>query len=368
MRLTDFSVVCQAEVDKAVRHGTFRQKALKHQLAIGLVAIILLAGAGMTSNGTPADPRDSRIDIPVNPSLVVGTEACAKCHAAEINVWKQTPHHGTFLTLHRKPQAQEIAKKMGVSSFKHDSACIKCHYSIQEQPSGLEPIAGVSCESCHGPAKNWLELHHDYGGTGIKREQESPAHRHQRLVSSISAGMRNPENVYLIAQTCYRCHTVPDEKLVNVGGHVAGTLDFEMVAWSQGKMRHNFVRTDSKSNEPSSPERLRVMFVSGMIADLEFSLRATAEATEKQTFGVNAAGRAARAAKRLRAAQSKLEQPILDEILKAFSGVQLKLNNRQQLIDAADQIAELGVRFAASVPPEELEAMDAYIPKADQWR
>lgn len=338
------------------------------RLALAFVLLSSLITSGMTINSVPADPRNTRIDIPESPSLVVGTEACGKCHAAEINVWKQTPHHGTFLTLHRKPQAQEIAKKMGVHSFKHDSACIKCHYSIQEQPGGLEPIAGVSCESCHGAAKNWLDLHHDYGGTGVKREAESSAHRHQRLVASVSAGMRNPENVYLIAQACYRCHTVPDEKLVNVGGHVAGTLDFEMVAWSQGKMRHNFVRTDGKTNQPSSPERLRVMFLSGMIADLEFSLRATAEATSKETFGITAAGRAARAAKRLSAAQSKLNQPLLDEVLKTFSSVQLKLNNRDQLLAAADSVAELGVRFAATVRAEELEAIDAYIPKAEQWR
>lgn len=361
MRLRDLSVVTG-------EYATVMHKAIGHKLALAILPLVLLVCQGMALNSTPADPRDARSDIPANPSLVVGTEACAKCHAAEINVWKQTPHHGTFLTLHRKPQAQEIAKKMGVSSFKHDSACIKCHYSIQEQPGGLEPIAGVSCESCHGPAKNWLELHNDFGGAGIKREQESAAHRHQRLVASISAGMRNPENVYLIAQSCYRCHTVPDEKLVNVGGHVAGTLDFEMVAWSQGKMRHNFVRTDGRVNDPSSPERLRLMFVSGMIADLEFSLRATAEATTKETFGVTAATRAARAAKRLSAAQSKLKVPILDEVLKAFSGVQLKLNNRDQLLAAADSIAQLGERFAATVRPEELEAIDAYVPKSDQWK
>lgn len=353
---------------RAVMQRARAHKTRRYMLLIGLAASSLLVGSGMTINSEQPNPRNLHTDIPVDPSRVVGTDACAKCHAAEINVWKQTSHYGTFLTLHRKPQAQEIARKMGVSSFKHDSACIKCHYSIQEQPGGLEPIAGVSCESCHGPAKNWLELHRDYGGAGVKRDEETPAHRRERLVASISAGMRNPENVYLIAQSCYRCHTVPDEKLVNVGGHVAGTLDFEMVAWSQGKMRHNFVRTEGNANDPSSRERLRVMFVSGMIADLEFSLRATAEATSKETFGINAATRAARAAKRLAAAQSKLQQPILDEVLKAFRGVELKLNNREQLISAADAIAELGVRFAATARPEELAAMDAYIPKSDQWR
>lgn len=333
-----------------------------------VVAATLLLSLGMNNNSALSDPRDERIDIAEAPSLVVGTEACAKCHAAEINVWKQTPHHETYLTLHRKPQAQEIAKKMGITSFKHDSACVKCHYSMQEQPAGLEPIAGVSCESCHGPAKNWLELHHNFGGPGVKRDQESSEHRHQRLVASISAGMRNPENVYLVAQSCYRCHTVPDEKLVNTGGHAAGSLDFEMVAWSQGSMRHNFVRTDGHSNGTSTRQRTRVMFISGMIADLEFSLRATAEATVKETYGVTSAGRAARAVKRLAAANSKVQQPLLEEILKISSGVQLKLNNQQQLTAAADAIAELGIRFAATVDGTALAAIDPFLPSADQWK
>lgn len=323
---------------------------------------------GWATNENAHDPRNAQLDIPLSPKQVVGTEACAKCHAAEINVWKQTPHYETFLTLHRKPQAQAIADKLGISSFKQDSKCVKCHYSLQESPGGLEPIAGVSCESCHGAAKNWVELHHDFGGPGVKREQESAEHRHSRLVASMNAGMRNPVNVYLVAQSCYRCHTVPDEKLVNVGGHVAGSTNFEFVAWSQGKVRHNFVRSDGKVNDPSPIERTRVMFLSGMIADLEFSLRATAEATVKENYGVTSAGRAARASKRLAAAQEKVNQPALAEALEVFQTVQLKLNNREQLIQAADKIAQIGIRFAATCSGKELNAIDAFIAKPDQWK
>jgi hypothetical protein len=133
-------------------------------------------------------------------------------------------------------------------------------------------------------------------------------------------------------------------------------------------VRHNFVRSNGQTNAPSAKERTRVMFLSGMIADLEFSLRATAEATVKETYGLTSAGRAARAAKRLAAAQSKVHQPILDEVLKAFEGIELKLNNRQQLSAAADAIAELGIRFAATVDGTKLEAIDPFLPRADQWK
>jgi Cytochrome c554 and c-prime len=323
---------------------------------------------GMTPSAENIDPRNTQQAVNVDPHKVVGAESCEKCHASEVSIWKQTPHFGTFQTLHRKPEAQQIANRMGVTSFKENSDCMKCHYTLQSKAPAVEAIAGVSCESCHGAAKDWLNVHSDYGGAGVTRESETPENRTARLKSSIRNGMRNPVNVYMVAQSCYRCHTVPDEKLVNVGGHKEGSMDFEFVAWSQGAVRHNFLRSNGKSNDVSSPERLRVMFVSGMIADLEFSLRATAAATEKATFGINSAQRASRAAKRLAAAQTKINQPLLEEILQVFNGVKLKLNNEKELEAAAEAIATLGVRFAASVKGEQLEAIDPFIPPADRWK
>jgi len=316
-----------------------------------------------------SDPRNANLEVHLDPHQVVGYESCQKCHASEISVWKQTPHHTTFMTLHRNPEAQAIASRMGVQSFKNDSACIKCHYTMQADTNhSLQALSGISCESCHGAAKNWIDHHNDFGGPNATRDTETAQHRIDRLRTSIAGGMRNPVNVYLIAQSCYRCHTVPDEKLVNVGGHIAGSLDFEFVSWSQGTLRHNFVRTSGQTNDKSSRERLRQMFVAGMIADLEFSLRATAGATEKADFGVNAAKRASRAAKRLAAAQTKLNQPLLEDVLAVFAGVELKLNNREPLQKAADQINLLGIRFAATVQGSDLVAIDDFIPPEANWK
>lgn len=333
------------------------------QLSLSLATCALLCTALRAE-----DPRDLEQLVHLNPHQVLGYESCEKCHAAEINVWKQTPHHETFQLLHRKPEAKEIAGRMGISSFKTDAACVKCHYTMQASSHGLDAISGISCESCHGAAKDWIDVHNDYGGEGVTRESETAQHRRQRLHASISGGMRNPINVYLVAQSCYRCHTVPDEQLVNVGGHKAGSMDFEIVSWSQGTLRHNFVRTNGQTNDASDRNRLRQMFMAGMIADLEFSLRSTAQATQKAEFGINSAKRSARAAKRLAAAQSKLQQPLLEQTLSVYKSVQLKLNNHQQLNEAADSIAALGVRFAATVPGSQLEAIDRYIPAEAKWK
>jgi Cytochrome c554 and c-prime len=339
---------------------------------LGPIRGLLLATTISVPTLVPAqqvDPRDLNIDLHLNPHQVIGYENCQKCHAAEVSVWKQTPHNTTFLTLHRNPAAQEIATKLGIQSFKTDSNCVKCHYTMQADASqNHQAISGISCESCHGAAQKWIDKHNDFGGPQATRESESPQHRLERLRSSLAAGMRNPVNVYLVAQSCYRCHTVPDEQLVNTGGHKAGSMDFEFVSWSQGSLRHNFVSSAGAANQASNPERLRQMFMAGMIADLEFSLRATAAATQKADFGVNSAKRAARAAKRLQAAQSKLNQPLLDDILAVFNSVELKLNNQRQLQDAADSINLLGIRFAATVPGSELVAIESFIPPPANWK
>ena len=83
-------------------------------------------------------------------------------------------------------------------------------------------VAGVSCELCHGGARDWLALHNDYGGPSVTKASESAEHQAKRVADSVARGMNNPHNIYLIARQCYDCHTVPNEKLVNVGKHKAG--------------------------------------------------------------------------------------------------------------------------------------------------
>ena len=304
------------------------------------------------------------------PTKVLGTESCVKCHAGEVSVWRATPHARTFDELHRRPEAKTIASNLGIRSIKHEGRCVSCHYTRQPDPTNgdLHVTSGISCESCHGAAQDWLDVHHDYGGEGVNRLTESPEHRRQRIAASVTAGMRNPHNLYAMAQSCYRCHTTPDEELVNRGGHSAGSLEFEFVSWSQGTVRHNFVHSDGSTNELPSRERLRVMFVAGIIADLEASLRATARATEKATYGITAAKRSARAAARLQSVAAKVDDPRLSEILAVFEGVKLTLNNLARLDRAADEIAQLGYRFAENHDGATLAPLDPFVPPPERWK
>lgn len=331
-----------------------------------ILNIAVVLGFFTSAAVTAAEPL--RGENACDPTKVVGHESCMKCHKGEVEVWKKHPHFATFDQLHRKPEAKEIALRMGESSIKRSKLCVNCHYTLQGEPGQEKAVAGVSCEMCHGAANDWVKVHSDYGGQNVTRAMETPAHRQWRLETSIAKGMNNPVNIYLLAQQCYSCHTVPSEELVNKGKHKAGTEQFELVAWSQGKTRHNFVSSDGKSNAVSPPERLRVMYVVGTMVDLEYSLKAVARAKEKATYGITAAKRVAAMKQRLEAIQAAINQPLVAEALAAAVSVKLKINNEVPLLEAADLVGAAAKKFAETVDGKKLTAIDAMLPQPGQYK
>ena len=326
--------------------------------AVSFSAVALLL---VISSGANAQPPQC------DPGSVLSYESCAKCHGSEVRVWKQTPHFKTFEQLSRDPKASEICQKMGLRSVKRSDVCINCHFTMQTRGDRDKAISGISCESCHGAAEQWLSVHNDYGGNTAK-EEESAEHRDERLAISTAYGMRNTRDLYLIASSCYHCHTVPNEELVNVGGHKAGSIDFELVRWSQGQIRHNFLRSDGAINQASGIERLRVMYVVGLIADLEFSTRATANATQKATYGLAVANRAAETAKKLMTLQQAVGIEEVEGVLATFAKADLRTNNKEQLIAVADAIRQLGQEFAVNADGSELELVDSFLPTPAEYK
>ena len=113
--------------------------------------------------------------------------------------------------------------------------------------------------------------------------------------------MIRPRLLYDLAKNCYSCHVVPQEKLVNVGGHPAGS-PFELVSWSQGEVRHNTWHNKGKDNPVADAGRKRMLYLVGRAVDLETALRAVATATKRKLYAFEMARRADRARKDLAAA------------------------------------------------------------------
>lgn len=304
----------------------------------------------------------------MNVNKVVGPEKCGECHKDEVAVWRETRHYKSFYELSRTPEARKITKALGIKRIKKDSACLNCHFLQANIQGKVKPIAGVSCESCHSPAMDWIKVHNDYGGKEVKKEDETPEHRAERLKKIEASGMIRPSDLYELASNCYGCHLVPRENLVNKGGHKAGS-DFELVAWSQGEVRHNFFRSASgKENMESSPERMRIMFVVGKALELEHALRGVAMATRKAAYGVTMAKRAARAIANLKKIHEAAPIPEIQNIIGVAGSVKLKLNNTDALNAAAGKIAAETKKLAATNRGGALAALDPLLPTSDKYK
>lgn len=319
-----------------------------------LLAWIPAAGAQETS---PIE----RIDL----DRVTGAEACGECHVSAYEVWKGTTHATGFKSLHRTGSAESIAERMGFKLIKRNSMCLDCHYTPTQRDDDVRALSGVSCESCHGAGRDWIEVHNDYGGKGIDHTTETPEHREQRLAASREAGMRSASDLYAVASACYGCHTVPEERLVNVGKHSLGSPEFELAAWNRGEIRHNFLDSfldgDGTDNAERPPPHQRRTYVLGRALALEHALRGVAAATENGVYLKAMQGRLRDALSELRLLSRVGELPEVDEMLAAARAAKARLGHRDDLLAAADRVGDAARRFLHARDGTRLAAIDPLV-------
>ena len=104
-------------------------------------------------------------------------------------------------------RSKQIADALQIKDPTADRRCTSCHAPLREVPESLRAEAfqiseGVSCESCHGPAEDWLRPH--------TRPDWSHADR-------VFAGMRDLKNLYVRANTCVACHQTVATPLLKAG-------------------------------------------------------------------------------------------------------------------------------------------------------
>lgn len=140
-------------------------KCMPHYTA-GLVparhALLLLLAAAVTAAPTSSTAGDK-----------VGPESCKACHPAAYEAWKAGPHARARESLGERHAA--------------DARCLSCH-----APDAEDGLAGVSCETCHGPGRR-------YAAAYVMRDAELA-----RLVGLVDPGEK----------TCAACHTESTPSLV----------------------------------------------------------------------------------------------------------------------------------------------------------
>lgn len=341
------------------RWGTFGLSAI-------LLALLVLASARPAA--AQEDPNlESTPFLRIDPDRTVITDAngfapCGECHTAEWEVWRETPHATGFDDLHRTESAQDILDQMGLRVTKRqESLCMRCHYTAGPDRTA---IAGVSCESCHGPGSDWIDIHNRWGEGVTHPDDETPEHRQDRIEQSVAGGMLRPSgDIYAVAANCYECHTVPNEDLVNRGGHSTGSSNFDLVERTD-EIRHNFVHRqwgEEAGNREQSPERQRMLFVTGSLLDYEFALRGLAEASAEGRYASSMSRRAQNAYRGLEAIAGVEEIPQVVEALVVGAGLPLASGNADALTAAAQRIRELGQGFSDSADGAGLEALDPLV-------
>jgi hypothetical protein len=206
----------------------------------------------------------------------VGPKECAECHDREYDVWKESPHFKAYKKAHKTKKAKKIVKALGGKSMKKTDQCAICHYTkIQKNESAKAKVkAGPTCESCHGAGSEWIEVHNDFGKGIKKAEDEAPARRVKRLADAEAGGMIASRMLFDISSSCMNCHGLGNKALkaetlkVMLENKHPLEKDFEVVKYSQGKIRHRFVPPNVNDNSKLDSAGIARLYISGQMAAL----------------------------------------------------------------------------------------------------
>lgn len=144
-----------------------------------------------------------------------GAQSCASssCHGGgaghnESLIFERKDRHAFAAGILAKGTSLRIAEALGIAGDPSLSArCTVCHSPMQAVPAerlvkGLAADRGVSCESCHGAAEQWLRFHTRKDAT------------YQQI---LALGMRDMNDLCNRANVCVACHLNLDEPIRKAG-------------------------------------------------------------------------------------------------------------------------------------------------------
>jgi hypothetical protein len=146
-------------------------------------------------------------------SAVAGSTACSSsgCHGGaddkskQVHVWSKLDFHSRSFATLTSARSRRFAEVLKLEAATTSPRCTVCHAPFQPLAARRPDLAvsqGVSCESCHGPARSWIRAH--------TRPDFSHADR-------VAAGMRDLRDLYGRANTCVACHQTLDPELARAG-------------------------------------------------------------------------------------------------------------------------------------------------------
>ncbi len=315
--------------------------------------------------------------MPMDPMHTVGVESCAECHEEVVETWERSAHSRSYETLAKSEAANKIAGILGMTSAEimTSASCVRCHYT-QEAFSGVaQTTAAVSCESCHGSADSWIDQHN----------RKSLSHE-ARASKAMANGMKHPSSITSVSQSCYECHVIDDEQLVNQAGHPAISKGFEILSWYSGETNHNFliekpgkkVKSHSDNLQSIPQNRKRMIYLTGKLLHLSQSLKALSRAQDtpvdrngkfiklengNYSFSVQHAVEVRRLLGEIRNLQTIIGIPQYAKALAVGSGLIFTTGQQREFAAAADQIKALAEDFCKKNDGSKFAEVDSMLAK-----
>jgi hypothetical protein len=180
---------------------------------------------------------------PQEPNKFNGPGSCASpaCHGAvevrsetpvqqnEYSIWVVKDKHARAFSVLSNDVAKRISRLMDLKQPDMEPRCLGCHALNAKDTERAETFRdisdGVSCESCHGPASNWLGKHTEKDW------------KHEDSVKLGMKDLRDPANR---AENCLRCHLGDKDNSVDHELIAAGHPDlvFELASYTAAMPKH----------------------------------------------------------------------------------------------------------------------------------
>lgn len=163
-------------------------KKLGMAMVVAAVAGLVLFGSSKTSVG-----QDKKV------VGYVGAKKCILCHEEmddSVKQWQKSKQANAMDALKSK-EAKEHSKDP-----ENDPKCLKCHttgfenggYSLDLHPKKRAKHEGVTCEACHGPGENYVEV--------MVKADEEKKYGEEVVNAAIAKGLiQKPDE-----KVCKSCH------------------------------------------------------------------------------------------------------------------------------------------------------------------
>ncbi len=176
-----------------------------------LMAALCPGARAQSSTRTVADTRLHAMlhtELQPHDAKYVGPGSCAAvaCHGGiqqrsstrvlqnEYSTWVTSDKHAHAYTALTEPLGKQIAVTLKLGPAEKAQRCLVCHalsVPAAERARDFEIAEGVSCESCHGPASQWIGPH-------IQANAQ-----HSRMVA---LGLYDNKDLVKRSEKCLTCH------------------------------------------------------------------------------------------------------------------------------------------------------------------